>query len=377
MQTKTIIVMAMISVLSIFAGIGISSLFRSGGEYIVVEKRQTDEKENRTVAVNADGSASDGGQRIQLADSGKSGVGGSKEISPEERLRKSREEAEAEIKAVLDKASHNDSRALREFKYVWEEKIVSLDYFRLTDEERRDMQEWDRITEELAAAGNGDPEEGFGKQTKSRQKELRDLCERINGTLKKTRHSFFFATVGCRKAIAYLVETGFLNVNRVDNGGCLHLAAAACDTGMIDYLLDMGASINLVDKDGQSPLSWTGMAHWGADRDEAVYNTVWHMIDRGALLKYGRHRLDPARLLQMAAKKGDIKRVKQLVENLGVAPEGGREYNDIVTFATPEARAYLENEARIRGWDIAAKPAEAEKKTSEKPPVPATAAPAK
>ncbi len=319
MTGKQIAATVGLSVLSIFAGIGIALMFLQPKTII-----QTASDEGRS-------------SRDSAADETRGKGTSGKKVS--------REEAEAEIDNALRQSDEDDAKysirkyAREDFRKIWRSEIKTLDDFRLSPSAAEALSEYGTFMRKYyACRENRRSRPPMDEQKKHEAKQAMHVVEK----------TFPLAAMGCQKALAYLFENGISDVNYIGDGGYLHCAVTAARTDMVDFLLKRGADINLPDKDGQTPLGFV------RNRDPKIeYLIAWHLVDRGAdLFGDPRHGLRPDGLLYLSAKFGDLGRVKKLVEEFRVKPKDAKFFNEMLKDASSgEIKEYLEREANRRNWE--------------------------
>ena len=321
MTGKQIAATVGLSVLSIFAGIGIALMFLQPKTII-----QTTSNEGRS---------SKDSDKVETRGERTSG----KKVS--------REEAEAEIDNALRQRGDGamvkkgiDREMKENFAKFWRSEIKTLDDFRLSPAAAEALTEYGNFMRKYYASGEDESLPRMDKEKKREGKKAMHVIEK----------TFPLVVMDCQKALAYLFENGISDVNYIGDGGYLHLAAAAGRTDMIDFLLRYGANINFPDKDGETPLGWTE-----GNRDtKTEYLTAWHLVDRGADILARQRYWSPDRLLYLSAKLGDLGRVKKLVEEFHVKPKDATFFDKMLKDASSsEIKAYLEREADRRNWEEA------------------------
>lgn len=164
--------------------------------------------------------------------------------------------------------------------------------------------------------------------------------------------AILLAAFSCKGSISYILDEKILDVNEVGDGGFLHLAAAAGDKEMIDFLIAKGAEVDKKDKDGQSPISWAGMS-------PDQLGTMKYLIERyGA--KITNVNDDESLFMDVLRRGNCVDVIKYLVEERSYVPTS-EELSEIhsdsyVLGKNKELKAYIES----KPWTISAKQTTAE-----------------
>ena len=164
--------------------------------------------------------------------------------------------------------------------------------------------------------------------------ERTQMREQIQGALQKRyADSLSNVTYAASEGDVETVKTLLHGGLPVDSGDydfrtTLHLSASEGNLKVVEALIEEGANVSAKDRWGQTPLQ------------DAVNNHHGHVIEllqrHGAKLDYE----DPGEMLRAAAIAGDLKRMKQLIDN-GVDPNGSN-YDNRTAFHLAAAAGKLE-----------------------------------